>query len=133
MSAAEPNGCTVLVVDDEEDLREVMRRMLQRQGFTALTAADPNEAVTMLGHHEGEIDLLLTDLGLPNASGQELARLAVSMRPRMRVLYISGLPKDIAVSKGLVDEDASLVQKPFTSERLTRAVREALDTSAAPG
>jgi CheY-like chemotaxis protein len=127
IAEAETAGHTVLVVDDEEDLREVMRRMLQRQGFATLTAADPNEAVTMFRDHQDEIDLLLTDLGMPNASGQELARLALSMRPGLRVLYVSGLPKAVAVAKGLVGEADPLVQKPFTSERLTEAVRRALE------
>jgi DNA-binding NtrC family response regulator len=123
MTATAP---TVLVVDDEEDLREAMRRMLERRGFATLTAADPAEAEAVCREHGGTIDLLLTDLTLPGASGGELARTATSMRPDLRVLYISGLPKEVAVGRGLVAEEAALVQKPFTSDRLAEAVRRAL-------
>ena len=117
---------TVLVVDDEEDLREAIRRMLERRGFATLTAADPAEAEAVCREHGGTIDLLLTDLTLPGSSGGELARVATSMRPELRVLFVSGLPKEIAVGRGLVTEEAEMVQKPFTSDRLAEAVRSAL-------
>ncbi|OLB66042.1 MAG: response regulator [Actinobacteria bacterium 13_2_20CM_2_72_6] len=123
MTATAP---TVLVVDDEEDLREAMRRMLERRGFATLTAADPAEAEAVCRDHGGTIDLLLTDLTLPGASGGDLARTATLMRPDLRVLYISGLPKEVAVGRGLVAEEAALVQKPFTSDRLAEAVRRVL-------
>ena len=123
MTAVAP---TVLVVDDEEDLREAIRRMLERRGFATLTAADPAEAEAVCRDHGGTIDLLLTDLTLPGSSGGELARVATSMRPELRVLFVSGLPKEIAVGRGLVTEEAEMVQKPFTSDRLAEAVRSAL-------
>jgi DNA-binding response OmpR family regulator len=121
---------TVLVVDDEEDLREAMRRMLERRGFATLTAADPVEAEAVCRDHGGVIDLLLTDLILPGASGGELARAATSLRPRLRVLFVSGLPKEVAVGRGLLGAEAAMVQKPFTSDGLAEAVRTAL--SGAP-
>jgi len=127
MTATAP---TVLVVDDEEDLREAMRRMLERRGFATLTAADPAEAEAVCRDHGGTIDLLLTDLTLPGASGGDLARTATLMRPDLRVLYISALPKEVAVGRGLVAEEAALVQKPFTSDRLAEAVRRVLEPSA---
>jgi FixJ family two-component response regulator len=68
-------------------------------------------------------NVLVTDLGLPGASGGELSRAATKLRPGMRVVYISGLPKDIAVTKGLIGDDALLVKKPFTSELLIEALR----------
>lgn len=117
---------TVLIVDDEEDLRDIMQRMLERRGFHTLVAADPEEAVSTCRDHQGTIHLLLTDLGLPGASGGELARLAASLRPDLRVVYVSGLPKDIAVDKGLIGSDARLVKKPFTSEALVDTLRTAL-------
>jgi DNA-binding response OmpR family regulator len=124
MTATAP---TVLVVDDEEDLREAIRRMLERRGFTTLTAAGPAEAETLCREHGGTIDLLLTDLTLPGGSGGDLARTATSMRPDLRVLFVSGLPKEVAVGRGLVAEEAAMVQKPFTSDRLAEAVRSALE------
>src|SRR5215217_3431835 len=103
---------TVLLVDDEEDLRDIMRRMLERRGFDTLVAGDSETAIATCRNHEGHIDVLLTDLGLPGASGGELSRAATSLRPAMGVVYISGLPKDIAVTKGLIGDDALLVKKP---------------------
>jgi CheY-like chemotaxis protein len=126
MSDASGERPTVLVVDDEEDLRDIMRRMLERRGFATLVAGDVDEALGACRDHGGPIDVLVTDLNLPGTSGADLCRAASALRPDLRVIYISGLPKDIAVSKGLLDEDALLVKKPFTSEALIQALRSAL-------
>ena len=123
MSEVSPDRPTVLVVDDEEDLRDIMRRMLERRGFDTLVAADSESAIATCRDHEGDIDVLITDLGLPGASGGELSRAATALRPGMGVVYISGLPKDIAVTKGLIDDDSLLVKKPFTADLLIEALR----------
>jgi DNA-binding response OmpR family regulator len=117
---------TVLVVDDEEDLRDIMRRMLERRGFDTLVAGDSDQAIAVLREHPGVIDVLVTDLGLPGVSGGDLARNASGLRPEMGVVYISGLPKDIAVTKGLIAADSLLVKKPFTSDLLLEALRSIL-------
>ncbi|MFI7541279.1 response regulator [Actinoplanes sp. NPDC049599] len=121
---------TVLVVDDEEDLRDIMRRMLERRGFDTLVAGDSDQAIAVCREHPGVIDVLVTDLGLPGVSGGDLARNASELRPGMGVVYISGLPKDIAVTKGLIGQDALLVKKPFTSDLLLGALRSILDPPA---
>ncbi|GAA2872203.1 hypothetical protein Acy02nite_43780 [Actinoplanes cyaneus] len=118
---------TILVVDDEEDLRDIMRRMLERKGYAALTAGDPDEAISVCRDHPGTIDVLVTDLTLPGEqSGGELAGRIREMRPGIHVIFISGLPKDIAVAKGLVTEDDTLVKKPFTADALLEAIRRVL-------
>jgi CheY-like chemotaxis protein len=118
---------TILVVDDEEDLRDIMRRMLERKGYSTLVAGDPDEAITVCRDHPGEIDVLVTDLTLPGGqSGGELAGTVTGMRPGLGVVFISGLPKDIAVTKGLVGDDALLVKKPFTADALLEALRKVL-------
>jgi len=117
---------TVLVVDDEEDLREAMCRMLQRRGFATLAAADPAEAVAICRDPGRSVDLLLTDLGMPGTSGCMLARLAIEVRPELRVLYVSGLSREMALDQGLLADEATLVQKPYTAEGLSLAVRRAL-------
>jgi CheY-like chemotaxis protein len=124
---------TVLVVDDEEDLRDIMRRMLERRGFATLVAGDPDQALAVCREHPGVIQVLVTDLGLPGVSGGDLARAASQLRPDMGVVYISGLPKDIAVTKGLIGPDALLVKKPFTSDLLLEALRSILDQRAPTG
>lgn len=131
MSAPAPTQQpTVLVFDDEDDLRDIMCRMLERRGFTTLPTADPDDAVSVCRRHDGEIHLLLADLGMPDAIGVELAREVTAVRPGLRVLYISGLPKDVAVRQGIVDDEATVVQKPFTTESLVSAVRGALNAKA---
>ncbi len=117
---------TVLVVDDEEDLRDIMQRMLDRRGFATLTAADSTQAIAVCREHPGDIDILITDLSLPGVSGSELSQAATGLRPGMRVIYISGLPKELAVAEGLIGADATLVKKPFSSELLVDALREVL-------
>ena len=132
MSQVSSDRPTVLVVDDEEDLRDIMRRMLERRGFDTLVAGDSEQAIATCRDHQGEIDVLVTDLGLPGASGGDLSRTAVALRPDMGVVYVSGLPKDIAVTKGLIGDDALLVKKPFTSELLIEALRVVIAQRAAP-
>ncbi|MDT5033505.1 MAG: hypothetical protein QOC94_3676 [Actinoplanes sp.] len=122
-----PGRLTVLVVDDEEDLRDIMRRMLERRGYDTLVAGDSESAIAACRDHQGDIDVLVTDLGLPGASGGELSRTATALRPGMKVVYISGLPKDIAVTQGLIGGDALLVKKPFTSELLIDALHAVID------
>ncbi|MFI1991356.1 response regulator [Actinoplanes sp. NPDC020271] len=119
---------TILVVDDEEDLRDIMRRMLERKGYAALTAGDPDEAIAVCRDHPGVIDVLVTDLTLPGEkSGGELAGRIREIRPGIHVIFISGLPKDIAVAKGLVTEDDTLVKKPFTADVLLDAIKKVLE------
>lgn len=128
MSEGSGDRPTVLVVDDEEDLRDIMRRMLERRGFATLLAGDAETAITTCREHAGPIDVLVTDLGLPGVSGGDLSRKAMELRPDMAVVYISGLPKDIAVTKGLIDDAAVLVKKPFTSQLLIEALRTNLSS-----
>jgi DNA-binding response OmpR family regulator len=132
MTEATQERPTVLVVDDEEDLRDIMRRMLERRGFATLVAGDSDQALAVCREHPGVIDVLVTDLGLPGVSGGDLARNASGLRPEMGVVYISGLPKDIAVTKGLIGADSLLVKKPFTSDLLLEALRSILDQKPPP-
>jgi CheY-like chemotaxis protein len=119
---------TILVVDDEEDLRDIMRRMLERRGsYATLATGEPDEALSITREHAGKIDVLITDLTLPGASGGELARTIRNLRPGIGVVFVSGLPKDHAVAKGEITEDDILVKKPFTADALLAAVKEALD------
>ena len=132
MSDSAGHRPTVLVVDDEEDLRDIMRRMLERRGFATLVAGNVDQAIAACRDYDGPIDVLVTDLSLPGASGADLSRAATALRPDLRVVYISGLPKEIAVSNGLIGEDALLIKKPFTSDTLIEALRSVI-TAQTPG
>jgi DNA-binding response OmpR family regulator len=120
------SGPLVLLVEDDEDLREMTMQMLELRGFDVLTARDAVDAMTTCRVHEGTIDLLLTDLGLPGVSGGELARSAHTVRPQMEIVYISGIPKDIAVKKGLIKPGAPFIAKPFTTDVLAGTLRTVL-------
>jgi CheY-like chemotaxis protein len=115
---------TILVVDDDSEVRAVAREILQREGYTVLDTADPREALQIArGHGGGSIDLLLTDVVMPEMNGREIADQLAALRPQMKVVFISGY----SVSDTLVPVGAPVVAKPFTPEGLAGKVREVLD------
>jgi DNA-binding NtrC family response regulator len=120
---------TVLVVDDEEDIKEAVRRILVRDGYTVLVAGSPAEALVVSDNHPERIDLLLTDAVMPGMSGRELAEQLVEARGGCAVLYTSGYPQEVAEAQGIIEENAALLEKPFTRETLLVAVRATLAAS----
>lgn len=118
----------VLLVDDEEDLRDIMRRMLDRRGFRTLVAADAGQALQLCRDHPDAIDLVVADLALPDMSGREFAEAAAASRPNLRVVFISGLPREIAVRSHLIAGDDTLVTRPFSAEALIAALHAASGT-----
>jgi PAS domain S-box-containing protein len=120
-------GETVLVVEDEDAMREVTRRILARNGYDVLTAAGGTEAIALANAREDDIDLLLTDVVMPNMLGKEVATRLVALRPALRVLYMSGYAQPVLASKGTLDEGVNLLEKPFFEPVLLARVREVLD------
>ena len=116
---------TVLVVEDEEGLRRLTRRLLVRQGYTVLVAANADEA-SVVFEENPSIDLLLTDVVMPGASGPELVTRLVERRPTLKVLYMSGYTDDAIVHHGVLDPGIAFLHKPFTSESLGLKIREVL-------
>jgi hypothetical protein len=121
------NGETVLLVEDEEIVREPTRRMLMRNGYTVLAAGNADEAMALMLKHPGDIDLLLTDVVMPGRSGRELSAAVLEDRPTTKVLFMSGYSQDVIVNQGVLDEGVHLIEKPFSSDDLLRAVRDLLD------
>jgi PAS domain S-box-containing protein len=117
---------TVLVAEDAEGLRELARRLLQRQGYTVLVAANADEAIRLF-EQNASIDVLLTDVVMPGTSGPELTRQLVERRPALKVIYMSGYTVDAIVHHGVLDPGIAFLHKPFTSETLGRKIREVLD------
>jgi two-component system, cell cycle sensor histidine kinase and response regulator CckA len=115
---------TILLVDDEDPMRSLQARVLRRLGYTVLEARGGPEALRLCEEHEGKIDLLLTDVVMPEMSGTEVASHAVSRRPGLRVLYMSGHIE--TVEKAGRPPAASLLEKPFASSVLAGRVREVL-------
>ena len=124
---------TILLVNDETDVRATAREILEGQGYEVLEAVDAEEAVRVAATHQGPIDLLLADVVMPGASGQDLAMLLGLQRPDLRVLYMSsfaiikGQRQFTEVENGL-DLGVPIILKPFTAERLTEKVQEVLAT-----
>lgn len=120
---------TILLVEDQEKVRTLIRESLQRNGYTVLEAGHGMEALQVSEQHEGSIDLLVTDIVMPQMGGRELVQHLTPLRPEMKVLYISGYTDNAFAQNNSVGSDVAFLQKPFTPDVLIRKVREVLDAS----
>jgi nitrogen-specific signal transduction histidine kinase/ActR/RegA family two-component response regulator len=128
MTEALPRGTErILVVEDEAPVRRTVCRMLERLGYGVLEAVHGAEAIGLIASSTERIDLVLTDVVMPELHGRALAEWVTESAPRLRVLYMSGYTDDGIVQRGLTRSEISLLQKPFTQGALARAVRECLD------
>ncbi len=118
---------TVLLVEDEETVRQLTRTILERVGYRVLEAADGRAAVAAADAHVGPIHLLLTDLMMPHLSGREVAERLLPVRPEMRAVFMSGYTEDAVLRLGVESESLDFLHKPFTLHSLTAKVREVLD------
>ncbi len=124
---SEMAGETVLVVEDAEDLREVVGRILTDAGYRVIVAASGPDAVKAAQAHADHIDLLLTDVVMPHMLGPELAEQIAAMRPGLRVLFMSGYAEPMLGSSGTLEPGVMLIEKPFTAPVLLARVREVLE------
>src|SRR5207244_2488321 len=127
-ASSEQNFETILLVEDEANLRQLGREYLENQGYTVFDAADGAEAIQISSAHPGPIHLLLTDVIMPGMNGQELAHRIVSLRPRTKVLFMSGYTENAIGHNGTLDAGIVLLQKPFTFPALQAKGREGLVT-----
>jgi len=118
---------TILLVEDEDGVRALVRQILLKQGYTVIESRHGGEALLLCERHHGTIDLLLTDVVLQQMSGRELAERLIRLRPEMRVLYISGYTDDAIVQHGVLNAGTAFLQKPFTTDALNRKVRQVLN------
>ena len=121
---------TILLVEDEEPIRKVAQRILERSGYTVLTAQNGAEAVRLAQRHIGVINLIVTDLMMPELKGPEVVECVRKERPDVRVLYLSGYTDATVARQGLLDDRSNFLQKPFAVDVFTRRVRETLDASS---
>jgi len=123
---------TVLVVEDEDNVRNLVRQVLEAQGYTVLEASGAREALYMYENHSGSLDLLLTDIVLSGKSGRELAKELRELSPGLRVVFMSGYTDDEVVRGGIGTPKSLFLAKPFSHDQLTHTVRAALKGSQAP-
>jgi PAS domain S-box-containing protein len=119
---------TILVVEDEVNLRRLARQYLEKQGYTVLEAVDGSAAINISSSYPGPIHLLLTDVIMPGMNGKELAERLTALRPETRVLYMSGYTENVIGHNGTLDNGVTLLPKPFTLPALKAKVREMLTT-----
>ena len=122
---------TVLVVEDEEAVRVLSRRVLKARGYHVLDAAGAAEALELTDQGQRRIDLLVTDVVMPGMGGPALAEQLVGLQPGLRVLYISGYAEEAIRRHGELPAGGALLEKPFTADQLARRVREALSAADA--
>lgn len=118
---------TILLVEDQDGIRDLVREFLQKNSYTVLHAVDGNEALQIADKYKHPIHLLLTDVVMPNVGGRELAQRLTQPRPKMKVLFMSGYPDHASWSSELVDDTAAVLQKPFSLDTLARKIRSLLD------
>ncbi len=117
------------MVEDQEEVRTLIRKILEARGYHVLTAANGVAALETAASHAGPIHLLLSDVVMPGMSGREVSRLLSPTRLSMRTLYVSGYTDESIVQHGVLEAGVEFLQKPFTAAGLLRRVREVLDAS----
>jgi two-component system, cell cycle sensor histidine kinase and response regulator CckA len=124
-------GEIVLLVEDEDMVRSIARQALEMNGYHVLEASHGKEAVVICEQHQGPIDLMVTDVVMPQMSGRELAEYLATSRPETKVLFVSGYTDDAIVHHGVLDNHVNFLQKPFTPDALAHKVREVLSMQVA--
>src|SRR5690606_15569928 len=125
--AANGGNETILLVEDEPAVRDLAQRILRRKGYRVVAAQNGREALDLVERHADAIDLLVTDLVMPQMDGRELAQRLAARRPGLRVLFMSGYTGDTIAQRGVLDPDVAFIEKPFSPEGLAHKVREILD------
>jgi len=123
-----PGTETLLLVEDEAQVLRIIREVLENQGYKVLSAANGEAALQLAEDQTTEIGLLLTDVVMPQMSGRELAERLLTLRPQLKVLYMSGYTDDAIVRHGLLEDTLNFIQKPFDSLSVAEKVREVLDS-----
>ena len=124
--AAAGGSETVLLVEDEESVRELVRETLKTRGYRVIEASDGIAGMRVSEEYPGNIEILITDVVMPGMSGRELAKRVAAARPNIRVLYLSGYTEDAIIHEGALEPGTGFLQKPFTLQVLARKVREVL-------
>jgi two-component system, cell cycle sensor histidine kinase and response regulator CckA len=117
---------TVLLVEDEDSVRQLVSDTLAAKGYQVVPAENGEAGIAAAARHEGRIDLVITDVVMPGMGGRELVKQLAQLRPETKVLYLSGYTEDAIINEGTIERGAAFLQKPFTLQNLSRKVREVL-------
>jgi PAS domain S-box-containing protein len=123
---------TLLLVEDEESLRESLRDYLDTLGYTVLAAESGQQALALVGAYDGRIDLVITDVVMPKVNGRELSEILLRQRPGLKTLFMSGYPSDPTLRHGVAEDSVAFLQKPFSMSTLGRKVRELIGSATTP-
>jgi DNA-binding NtrC family response regulator len=124
-------GETLLVVEDEAAIRNLLQTALRKNGYTVLTAESGRAALEIISGHPGTIHLLITDVKMPDMEGPELVRRIATVRPETRTLFMSGYMDEALGDSGLLPAKVNFIQKPFSPKAIAQKIREILDESPA--
>jgi two-component system, cell cycle sensor histidine kinase and response regulator CckA len=119
---------TILLVEDEPTILKLTKRMLEAQGYKVLTAHTPGEGLRLARENAGDINLLITDVVMPEMNGRDLAKNLSSLYPKLKRLFMSGYTSDVIAHRGVLDEGIHFIEKPFSTKSLTTKVREVLES-----
>src|SRR5438874_2084028 len=122
----DPRPTTILLVEDEPEVRNVICRVLGKHGFTVLQAADGLDALELLNSQTAPIDLLISDVVMPNMNGIELRKRLLETRPDLKVIFLSGYPEGMLQRETLSAKNTFLIEKPFTPSQLADKVKAVL-------
>ena len=118
---------TVLIVEDEEAIMNLGKTILERLGYTVLTASTPGKAIRLVREYAGDIQLLIADVVMPEMNGRELTERLTSVKPGLKCLFMSGYTADAIAHHGVLDEGVYFIQKPFSVKKMAEKVRNVLD------
>jgi DNA-binding NtrC family response regulator len=125
----EHNNETILLVEDDPAILEMVKKMLEKMGYTVISAQAPNEAIQLIRDISDKVHLLISDVVMPEMNGRDLAKILQSACPELKVLFMSGYTANVIAHHGVLDDDINFIPKPFSSEALSAKVRAVLNDS----
>ena len=116
----------ILLVEDDPTVREIAKEILEHLSYSVLVAASPHESIKLVEDYKGKIDLLITDIVMPEINGRDLAQKICALRPNVKVIFTSGYTEDVIVHHGVLKEHLNFIGKPYSIQSLSQKIRDVL-------